>query len=347
MDTGTLDAGLATTTNTATAVTAPSQPTPAPSPAARPSSWEDAFAQTEATAEQAAPTTDEVTDGDAPTIAEPPTPEIAQAATPDKEGPVPFKAHKTALENARTKAKEEALQTFQQQHGEDLQLAQAWRTDPIATFMWAADQIRSRPDLAPQLASLAGKQLAAQKGKQPQPQVEAEPEADLQMQDGTLLYSDKQLKKWHQWNAKQQDTRLAEQFKPLMQLQQGIQQLQQHDTQTQEFLQQAEPLMTELQQMPGFKDHLSEIATKQDELFRQHGGNPVPLWYRAYREVVPPKLQAQQQQTVQQQQQQLSASAVAKAIGRTDNPAATVPVPPRRPKSFDEAFEQAFDGFTG
>lgn len=356
MEMTTLDAGLASTTNTA------SPPTESPA-APRPTSWEDAFAQAETSeARDAAPpaTQPPVQDGSAPPIAEPPKVETQEAPAPEtKEGPIPFKAHKTALENARVKAREEgreeAEQTFRQQYAPALDIYQALERDTPGTLIQLLDEAMTIPAYAQAITSHAARTLAAQRasGKaDPMLSPETEPEPDLEMADGTRLYSEKQLKAREQWMQKQWRQSLDADLQPVMNLSQQIEQVKAQQAQTREWVEQHKPLIAEWQQMPGFREHREAIVKRQAELFETalRGGqrpNHLALLARAYREIVPATWQAQAQQQIQQQQQQLTASAVAKATGRTENPAATAPAPPRRPRSFDEAFERAFDGYQG
>lgn len=363
METATLDAGLASTTNTTAPAAPSSTPTTAASPVERPTSWDDAFEKTshleaEAPTPEPAPTTPVVQDGQAPATAEPP-PAPVDATAPENTGPIPFHVHKTALENARKKASEEAVQQFQQQHADALSNWEALSRDVPGTLIQMLDEAMRVPQFAQVITSHAAKVMAGRRGQQPQhqqPQAEPEPPMFVDGPNGEVIYDPGQVRKWQEWNARKTRAELeqqfSQQFAPLMELSQGVQQARQHETQVQQAVENFRPLLAEWEQMPGFTEHKAAIVKRQSELFEQafNAGQRVDhmaLLTRAYREIVPHKLQAQQQQTVQQHQQQLVASAVAKSTGRTDNPAAAAPAAPRRPRSFDEAFEQAFDGFSG
>lgn len=332
--------GLASTSN---ASSAPAAPTPAPSttPAASssaPLSMSDALQQAGYGQDESntAPSTDPAALPVAPTreaSADQPVPG-ADAA----KGPIPFERHEAAIKNARDTGRQDAETAFQQQHGHALQFAQAWQTDPIGSLQRVVEEMRSDPTLGPQLASLAGRQLAAQRKGQAPPQPEAEPEPDLQTQDGTLLYSDKQQRKWQAWNSKQQMAQLEQRFGPALQLAKSMQQVQEADAQTQQALESYAPMVQEIRAFPGFEEHRADILKRQHELFEQafRSGqrvNHVALLAKAYREIVPARQQAKSQQ-------QLMASATAKAAGRDPNPAAVASAPPSAPKSMREALAQ-------
>ena len=331
-----LASGLASTANAAPAAAesapAPSSSTPA---ASGPISLSDAFAQFDVGKEESTPVTPEtpVPSGEAPTIAEPPQDQAQAGET--KPGPIPFDVHKTALENARKKASEE----FSQQYAEAMQFAQSFNADPIGTFMHLGQQLQNHPEFGQALRSTAGRMLAAQRQRQPQqPAAEPEPTPDVifRYSDGTegRTFSAEQLAKRDAWREKQTEQRLLDRFAPLSKLQEQWQHAQKLEQQTHEYVQRQAPLAEELQAMPGFKEHLSDIKAKQTELMHSvPNADPMRMWFRAYREVVPAKLQ-------QQQQDQLASSAMQKAAGRDANPGTVVGSSPAAPRSMQEALAQ-------
>ena len=343
-----LATGLAATTNTP----ADSTPAPASSPApASPISIGDHFKAAGVGEESGPPLTPEAPAGEVPTIAEPP-PGQTDA---NKEGQIHWDAiskhpaHLTAVEKARTQAASETEQRLMQQWQAELEpvkqyvpvaaaIAQDVQAGTIEGWARLTNEYLNHPQLGSQVRSALGREL----GRRPQPSAapapETEPEADLQTADGEPVYSAKQLKAWHQWNARQQEQRFHEQFAPVQEIAQQVKQVRETQQQTRQYVQQSQPLLTELQALPGFTDHTKEIAEKQSELFAQayqRGEKPdvVSLWFRAYREIVPAKLQ-------QQQHTQLVQSATAKAAGRTDNPASVAASPPPPPKDLAAAFKQ-------
>ena len=329
-----LASGLASTANAAPADSAPA-PTPEPSstPAApsAPQSFADHLRAMEADPAPPETPTPPAPVGDAPTIAEPQKVEAPTGDAP--KGPIPFDVHHTALKNAR----EKAAQEFQQQYGDAIQFATAFNADPVATVVHMVQQLQSHPEYGQALRSHAGRMLAAQRQQQrPQPEPEPEPDVVFRYADGTegRTYSAEQLVKRDAWREKQIEQRIAERFAPLNDLQQKFTQAREIETKTKEYVQRNAPFAEQLKAMPGFSEHVQEIQAKQVELFRASPtSDPMALWFQAYREIVPAKLQ-------QKQQAELATTALAKAAGRDANPAAVSPNPSPVPKSIHEAFAQ-------
>jgi hypothetical protein len=267
----------------------------------------------------------------APAIVEPPAVEASAA----KPGEPPQERWPTILENARKKASEEAQTQFQQQYAGHLQLAQAMQSDPVGTITQLVAELQAHPTYGPQLKSHAARTLAAR-----QPKAEPEPTPDLVSRDANgqevTFFSADQARKWQQWNANQMRQQMTQEFAPVMQ----IAQERKAEQAKQQYVAQAvdgyRPYVDELQEMPGFSENREAIVKRQQEMFAaavksgQHV-DPMALVMRAYREIVPAKLQ-------QQQQEQLATSALAKAAGRDANPASVVSSPPSPPKSLRESF---------
>lgn len=279
-------------------------------------------------------------DAPAPAIEEPP--QEAPAAE-DVAGPIPFERHKAVLESTRKKAAEEAVQQFQQQYRDAITFAQQFEADPVGTFMSLGQQLQNHPELNQRLRSEAGRLLAAQRQRAPQEaapqaQTDPEPQPDLVGRDANgqevAFYSAEQLAKHSAWRESQFEKKFSERFAPLNDLQQQVARVRETQQKTQQYVQQHTPLANELREMPGFKEHVKDIQAKQEELFRASPtSDPLQLWFRAYREVVPAKLQAQQQQ-------QLVATALNKSAGRDSNPAAVVASPPPTSRDLRELFAQ-------
>ena len=98
-----LASGLSSTAN----VVEPAAPAPdSPQTPSAPTSMAEAFEQAGIGVEEAPDQPPEAPEGSAPAKAEPPSADGLEG----KEGPIPFKVHKTSLENARAKAREDVLQ---------------------------------------------------------------------------------------------------------------------------------------------------------------------------------------------------------------------------------------------
>lgn len=98
---------------------------------------------------------------------------VVPAGSPEKKGPIPFEVHHTALDNARTKAREEALAEWRAQHGwaeqvdraavEDAQrLGRLYQTDRASFWRQFTTEALADPMLRSEAARILG-------AKQPQP----------------------------------------------------------------------------------------------------------------------------------------------------------------------------------
>jgi hypothetical protein len=333
-----LAGGLASSANAAPAApAAPAPSAPASQPASSAPSLSEAFQQFGVGEESGAASEQPTVESPAPAIVEPPT---AEPSAEELAGPIPFERHKAVLESTRKKAAEESVQQFREQYRDALSFAEAFEANPIETAMHLMNQLQTHPEHGKVLRSHVARLLAQRQQQAPAaaPAAEPEPQADVlfNYSDGTQgrTYSDEQLRKWQQWNATQQEQRIAKQFEPLRQLQEQVTRQREQQKQTSEYVQKNTPLANELREMPGFKEHVQEIQAKQAELFQQTpNADPLHLWFRAYREIVPAKLQAQQQQ-------QLVTSALNKSAGRDSNPASVVSSPPPTSRDLRELMAQ-------
>lgn len=336
-----LAGGLASAANAAPAAPAstpePSAPSTPATPAASspaPVSLADHFREIESEPASAAPQEPAI-EQPAPATVEPTPVDVSAEKKP---GEPPQERWPAILENARKKANEEALTQFQQQYGGDVQFSQRFKSDPIGTITQLVGELQQHPEYGPQLRSHAAKVLG-----QRAPKVEPEPQPDLVGRDANgqevTFYSAEQNRKWQQWQSNQMRQQLTQEFAPVMEVARERQQ----EREKREYVAQAteayRPAVEEVMEMPGFKEHRAEIVDRQKQLFDeavkagQKNIDPMRYVLRAYREIVPAKLQ-------QQQQQQLATSALAKAAGRDANPASVVASPPSPPKSLTDAFSQ-------
>ncbi len=296
--------------------------------------------------------------GSEPSNAPEPVPEpaaaIAQPQTPEQpsgaKGEPPRERWDSILENARTKAREEALAA----HKDQLEIVQRLREDFAGTVTQLLEEGSIDPRFSEALTSKAAAILAA---RNKAAKADSEPEPDLQTADGALVYSADQLRKWHQWNSTQTEKKLAEQFRPLQELQQQLERVKQDKRDQDEAMSVAEERGAEWKDMPMFKDHKDAIMKRQIELnaaameAAQRGegrydqlNTPWAMLQRAYREVIStqalPKLQSQQTDN-------LVAQAARKRAGSSSDPVATAPAQPRRPRTPDEAVDLVFNAYIG
>ena len=330
----TLEAGLGSTANATPTAPAVSPSAPSSPAADKPSSFSDALAQADAAA-GSAPATSETTTPEAtapaPATTEPPP---VDPSTPEPAGPIPLDRHKAALENARKKEREAVTQELQQQFQPALQVVQQLHNDVQSGSIegWAqlTQEYIQHPTLGPQLRSFFGKMLG-QRGQQASPApADAAPELFV-TQNGEKYFDPEQLPAYLEHRDRQREAKAYQERQAQEQAQRNrAEAITQFHEQAQLTVKQR---MASWSEQPGFTEHKKAIAAKQKELFEQHGHDEWTALGLAYAQIVPALLQ-------QKSTTDLTAQAVAKAAGRTDNPAATGVAPPRRPRSAAEALAQ-------
>jgi hypothetical protein len=271
----------------------------------------------------------------APVAETPEAPVVPENAQSEAAGPIPFDRHKAALENARTKTREEVTAQLEKQYAPIREFAQKFHSDPVASALQLMQELQANPFYAPQLTSAAARMLASQRGKTAD---SAMPEPDLQTPDGMKLYSADQLAKRDEWLTNKLLAQVRGELAPVQQQyqqQQALQAQQQHRAQT---AQAVKSLYESWKARPHFEDHKEDIAVAQKRLVDEGVDYRTAIGL-AYAEVmdtiVRPKLQAQTHTS-------LVKKAVDKAAASTSNPAAVAPAPPGRPKSMRDALEKAF-----
>lgn len=312
-------------------------------PVERASSWDEAYAQVDAA--ESAPATPEDTPSADPT----PAPATSAPAVPS--APVPGEPPKERwsdiLANTRTKVREEVLA----EHQRHIEFGKAWEADPIAAARDTLRHLITDPQHGSVAASELGRLLRmVRKGADPTGEAPAapvakpdpEPEPDLQTGDGQLVYSAPQLRKWHDWNARQQKAAFEAEIAPLKQLHQGLQQRAVLGQMWQQTQSRVKSVLDRYAQLPAFQEHRAAITTRVKELFDQGVTDPAEALGVAYAQIlhgtVVPAAGASAQA-------QLVAQATKQAAGKSDNPAQSTPIVPKRPRTWDEAFEQV--GLTG
>lgn len=336
-----LEAGLAASANSPVADTTPTTPDAVLDAAfAAPASDAPASSETPST----------------PTPEEKPAAAIAQPQEPAKsegaKGEPPRERWDSILDNARRKAREDALA----EHRDALEIVDRLRNDFTGTLAQLLEEGSTDPRFSEQVTSRAAAILSARR-KAGQELVEPQPDVQWTAEDGSPVtgYSAEQLRKWHQWNAKQQESRILQQFQPLQQMQQQFQ----HAQERARMEQQATAIATERgaqwKDAPLFADHKDAILKRQAEIYAEWQqqatqgerrsdpvNDPWSALQRAYFEVIQtqalPKLQTQTAE-------QLQAVAARKRAGSASDPAASLPAQPRRPRTPDEALDQVFGAY--
>jgi len=269
-----------------------------------------------------------VTPGAATT--EPATGQVEPRST---EGPIPFQAHKTALDNARAKAAEEAWKGYESLRGvppdQVQELLHWWQraqadtdgfllqtmqehTDPVALLEKLVQQVQAHPQHGQRLASLAAKQLAAQRG-----QVEPQPDRQIQLEDGSIVavFSPEMQAKRDAWLQQRTLSKLREEFAPITKTVEQFQAEQQAAAQERQIEQFKTTTMQDVQTWPGMDspEHRKLVAEKLAQM-PVNGDDPRDVTLAlnaAYRSVILPRLgQTERSKVLQTIQQQAAAGSV-------------------------------------
>lgn len=320
------------TSTTPTAAPATSAPSSPVSTGQRPT-----FA--EAFASDAAPTSISPVTPEEPAATVQGTAETTTSAPAEPEpGPMPFKVHKTALENARTKAREEARLEFQQQYGwaqtidrasleQGAQLGQMYQQDRPGFIRQVLSEAMSDPEMAPLIRSEAARALGARTA-QPQPQADLSPDIPVMDQSGNVVAQTYSADRVQAIVAKAVQDALGKEIAPL---QADFKSRQDRDAavrQHQEFQATVNDIYSEATDvLPGFKEHEAKIA----EVFATIPGDPAKALRKAWQQVVGSTL-ARADQVKADQLKELQTKAAASGI----NPASAVIPSTKRPRSFND-----------
>jgi hypothetical protein len=285
----------------------------------------------ETPAESSAPVETPVQPGAATT--QPTGTETATSTTPAKEpGPIPFQAHKTALDNARTKAREEfdaewkpyewAKQVDQQKFNEMVDWYQRANADPVVFAQELIQNLQAHPTHGPALRSLAGRALAAARGQQGQQQ-DQEPQPDIPLEDGRFLYSAEQQARRDAWREQRLLAQFEQKFAPAFK---SVEQMQAREAEAQQMRAAdsfAGSLYGNLTKMQGFEENKAEIAAfvKNHKFTSDHPAEVEAVALRAYNSIVLPKLLTNANRAVLTQiEQKAQANTVDPSRARTSAP---------------------------
>lgn len=304
---------------------------PAPEPEQSASSADDSQPQPDTTPEAA---TDASSEGTA-----------SEPAKEEAPGPIPFDRHKSALENARQKAAEEAVQRAQAEWkdrygwAETYDRAAAERqaqrvaqldSDPIAFYRALGRELESHPHLGPQFR-------APEKAELPKP--------SLQSADGRSAYTAEEVNAFVDARMAEVQADMARQLQQVQQGYESLNQVEANRVQAQKAQSTAREITEQLNALPGAKEHQNEIrdafAAIPRETISQIGMHAAA--YQAYlnvfQNVIQPEAQKQQQAKVREEMQK-------KAGAATVDPSGAQPTGTARPKTRKElaAFMKARSG---
>lgn len=273
-------------------------------------------------------------------IAQPPTGETPKAS----QGEPPRERWDTILANARTKAAEDALA----KHKEHLEIVAEMQRDLPGTLFRLLEEGAIDPRFAEQLTAKAAALLNSRKQQAKADEMPAPDQGD----DKYVWYSPEQQQKLDAWKARQIKSELLNEFKPLLEMKQQLDQSREVQKAQKEAASIAEERGASWKTMPFFEDHKEAILTRQQAIYteaeaaskRGEGrfdpiNTPWNALQQAYAEVVTaqalPKLQSQQTDS-------LVAQAARKRAASSSDPAASAPAQPRKPRTEDEALEQVY-----
>ena len=285
------------------------------------------------------PTTDPASTSQAAGDVVPVTTDPTQTTVEKPKGPIPFDAHKTALDNARTKATQETEAKYgwaakiPEQHRATVgEFYQTLDTEPVMAIEALISTAANDPKQAPKLRSLLGRLLGNRapierttETRQPV-KAGALPEPDFQDEQGHTFYSAGKMKELAEAIEARIDAKYANELRPLKtdlqtRSQRELQAKAQRDAD-----QWAEARYATVSQWPHFKAHEKAIAdaiTNDPEL---DVGD-------AYIQIVVPQLSQTERTSV-------VADLHAKANASSINPGNPASAVNGKPKTFAEAFAQ-------
>lgn len=272
-------------------------------------------------------------------------PAAVQVEPRSTEGPIPFQTHKTALENARLKAAEEAWKGYESLKGvppEQVQELLHWwqrasqdtdgfllqtmqeHSDPVAILEKLVQQVQSHPQHSQRLASLAAKQLAAQRG-----QVEPQPDRQIQLEDGSIVtvFSPEQQAKRDAWFQQRTLQQLRQEFAPITKTVEQFQKQQEAAAKDQQITQFTTTTLRDVQTWPGMDspENRALVAQALDKM-PVNGDDPrdVSLALNAaWRSVILPQLgKAERSKVLQTIHQTAAANSINPAQTGTQAPKA-------------------------
>ena len=262
--------------------------------------------------------------------------------TPDP-GPMPFQAHKTALENARTKERERVTQEFDQQYGwaktadrgaieSAQQIGQMYANDRPGFIRQVMAEALADPNMAPLIRSEAARVLGQRAQAQPQtaPPVDLSPDIPVMDGNGQIVAQTYSHERLQQVVAKAIEDFATRELSPIKQDYQTRQQAAEAQRAQQELQTATQDIYSEaLDVLPNFKEHEQDIAAVFATLPASMA--PDKALRAAWKQVVGSKL-ANADQVRATQLTELKTKAAASGV----NPASSVITSTGRPRSFND-----------
>jgi hypothetical protein len=178
--------------------------------------------------------------------------------------------------NQRMQAAERQYQDVQQRYGRVLTqdpqaleralwVYQQLAADPVAGATQLLQELHGHPQFGPRVASEAARILASMRGQQPD---DEEPQPNLRAEDGSMVFSADQQRKWYAWQDRQREAALSQRLAPF---EQALQQQQYAAMEQQAYSGAKEQLEYMRNNWHGFREHEADVKAvmEQSELSPQ------------------------------------------------------------------------------
>jgi hypothetical protein len=238
------------------------------------------------------------------------------------QGPIPFAVHQKALENARLKARAEVEQQVRTQYGDPQRVQEATRwfneasRDRVGFVTGLIQEALADPELAPHIASLAGRTLSG--SRQSTAAADQPPQPDFTDGQGNQFFSAKAQQARDEWLSAQITKQVLGQVQPDLEQVKAERAQREQEAATTQLKQTMSTHLTRARSWPQFKEHEADIKA---ELLRRpltsgHPAEEALLLRDVYDAIVGPKLS-------QLEQAKVVASLKERANASSLNPGAT------------------------
>lgn len=229
---------------------------------------------------------------------------------PAQAGPIPFNVHKTALDNARSKAVAEweqqygwAKQVDPQEFQRVVEMSRKASADPIAYLQDFIKEIQQDPKYGAQLRSLAARALS-QRQQQVVDEQEPQPDVPIQLDNGRVLnlYSAEQQAKREAFLQRQWMSQVKQEFSPVTKTIETLQAREAEAVRQSEIHSYVSTTHQDVTTWPGMQDEANRVAVASElASMRLSSDDPREVTLAlnaAYRKAVLPNLHRSAMQSV-------------------------------------------------